>query len=327
MGLLSVIKKKCSVMQWGIGFCKVSIADVIRNKRLEGNFTWLNHSEKLQFIADPFIFRSQHNNINLLFEDFSVERDGFIGLKVLDDQFNLVSEKRILASDSHLSYPFIFKENGITYIIPESHQQGKVFIYEYDFLKDELVNGKVLVELPLLDTTIVKVSDTYWLFANYADGIDDNNKLYIYYSNSLCGQYQPHALNPVRNDLDGTRPAGNFITVDGNLYRPSQNCGKYYGKSLSISQIVQLTQDEFEEKHYCEILADPKSPYSDGLHTINVLDDIIVIDGVKLLFMPWTKTRLFFKKWVKKISGEQSMNSVTKSGNKKQSPSYFNATK
>ncbi|MDN3655841.1 hypothetical protein QWZ08_09415 [Ferruginibacter paludis] len=288
-------------MQWGIGFCRANIEDVIRNKRLDGNFTWIAHDERLHFIADPFIFRNQDNNINLLFEDFSVERDGFIGLKVLDDQYNLIAEKKVLESSSHLSYPFVFRENGITYVIPESHQQGKVFVYEYDFLKDELVNGKILVDLPLLDTTIVKIKDTYWLFANYGDGIDDNNKLYIYYSDALRGEYKPHSLNPVRNNLDGTRPAGNFIVVDGILYRPSQNCGKYYGKSITISEIIHLTPDEFEERHHCEISADHKSEYSAGLHTINVLGDIIVIDGVKLLFMPFTKTRLFLKKVFKKV--------------------------
>jgi hypothetical protein len=299
MEILDTIKKKCSVMQWGIGFCKANIADVIRNKALDVNFTWLDHSEKLQFIADPFIFRNGNNNINLLFEDFSVERDGFIGLKVLDDQFNVINEKRVLERDSHLSYPFIFKENGITYIIPESHQQGKVFIYEYNFLTDELDNGKVLVDLPLLDATIVKKNDIYWLFANYGDGVDDNNKLFIYYSDELCGRYKPHKLNPVRDNLDGTRPAGTFIEVDGILYRPSQNCGRYYGKSITISEIIKLTPEEFEERHYCELSANNKSPYAAGLHTINVLDNIIVIDGVKLLFMPWTKTRLFLKKLFK----------------------------
>ena len=289
-------------MQWGIGFCRADIADVIRNKRLDGNFTWLSHNAKLQFIADPFIFKSKENNINLLFEDFSIERDGFIGLKVLDDQFNLITEKKVLESGSHLSYPFIYKENGITYVIPESHQQGKVLIYEYDFLKDELVNPTILVDLPLLDTTIIKKDNTYWLFANHGDGVDDNNKLYIYYSDALCGEYKPHTLNPVRNNLDGTRPAGTFIEVDGILYRPSQNCGKYYGKSIAISEIIKLTKDAFEERHYCEICADSKSPYNAGLHTINVLDDVIVIDGVKLLFMPLTKTRLFFNKMFKKIN-------------------------
>jgi len=283
-------------MQWGIGFCRVNIKDVIRKKQLDGDFTWLAHNEKLQFIADPFIFRNQHNNINLLYEDFSVERDGFIGLKVLDDQFNLIRQKKVLETGSHLSYPYIYRENGITYIIPESHQQGKVFIYEYNFLTDELVNGKVLVELPLLDATIIKKNDTYWLFANYGDGVDDNNKLFIYYADALCGQYKPHAMNPVRNNLDGSRPAGTFIEVDGVLYRPSQNCGKYYGKSITITEIVKLTPNEFEERYYCDIAASSKSTYNAGLHTINVLDDIIVIDGVKLLFMPLTKTRLFFKR-------------------------------
>jgi hypothetical protein len=300
MGILSVIVKKCSVMQWGIGFTRGNIEEVIRNKKLDFHFTWLKQNEKLHFIADPFIFRNQHNNINLLYEDFSVERDGFIALKTLDSNFKQILEKKILAADTHLSYPFAFKENGITYIIPESHQQGKIYIYEYDFVHDQLINKKVLIEMPLLDATVVKYNNKYWLFAGYGDGVNDNNKLYIYYADELLGEYKSHAQNPVRNNLDGTRPAGSFIEVDGSLYRPSQNCGKYYGKSITITLITKLTENKFEEKYHFDISADNKNVYNAGLHTINVVDDIIVIDGVKLLFMPWTKARLFIKKHFKK---------------------------
>lgn len=300
MGIISVMVKKCSVMQWGIGFTRGNIKDVIRNKKLDFNFIWLKQDEKLHFTADPFIFKNQHNNINLLYEDFSVERDGFIALKTLDSNFKLISEKKILITDTHLSYPFVFKENGTTYIIPESHQQGKVFIYEYDLMYDKLINKKTLIDLPLLDVTVVKYNNKYWLFANYGDGVNDNNKLYIYYADELFGQYKSHTQNPVRNNLDGTRPAGSFIEVDGSLYRPSQNCGKYYGKSITITHVTKLTVNEFEEKYHFDIKADNKSDYNAGLHTINILDDIIVIDGVKLLFMPWTKARLFIKKHFKR---------------------------
>lgn len=289
-------------MQWGIGFARGDIKEVIRKKKLDLDFVWLANKEKLHFTADPFIFKNEQDEINLLYEDFSIERDGFIGLKILNNNFKPISEKKILQSASHLSYPFIFKEAGVTYIIPESHQQGKVLIYEYDFENNCLVNEKILIVLPLLDATVIKYNDKYWLFAGYGDGTDDNNKLYIYYSDTLLGEYRPHAKNPVRNSLDATRPAGNFLEVDGILYRPSQNCGKYYGKSITITQITMLTATEFEETYHCDISADSKSMYNAGLHTINTLDDIIVIDGVKLLFMPWTKTRLFVKKHFKKTA-------------------------
>ena len=295
MSVISKILKKCSVMQWGIGLAKGNIDDVIRKKTLSLSFTWLPQDSKLHFIADPFIFKNKQGNINVLYEDFSIEKDGVISLKTVDHNFKQIFQKELLKTGSHLSYPFVFKENGITYIIPESHQQGKVSVYEYDFDNNKLINEKILIDLPLLDATILKYNNKYWLFASKGDGVHDNNKLYIYHADTLLGQYKPHTKNPVRNHLDGTRPAGNFIEVDGSFYRPAQNCAEFYGKSITINKITKLTETEFEEERHFDITAATNSTFNAGLHTINVVDDVIVIDGIKLLFMPMTKTRLFLK--------------------------------
>ena len=37
MNIVSTILKKCSVMQWGIGFTHGNIEEVIRNKKLDFN--------------------------------------------------------------------------------------------------------------------------------------------------------------------------------------------------------------------------------------------------------------------------------------------------
>lgn len=288
-------------MQWGIGLANGSIEDVIRKKALNINFTWLPLDNKMHFIADPFIFKNKQGNINLLYEGFSIEKDGIISLKSIDNNFKQIFQKDLLKTESHLSYPFVFIENDITYIIPESSKNGQVSIYEYEYNNNILINEKLLVDLPLLDSTIVKYNNKYWLFATLGDGVFDNSKLYIYYSDTLIGEYKPHSKNPVRHHLDGSRPAGNFILVDGELYRPAQNCLEYYGKSISIYRLTTLTVDTFEEEHYFDILADSKSSFNAGLHTINAIDNVIVIDGIRLLFMPFTKARLFFKKMFKKL--------------------------
>jgi hypothetical protein len=296
MSIINKFLEKCSVAQWGIGLAKGKIDEVIREKRLDLNFTWLPQNNKLHFIADPFIFKNKEGGINILYEDFSIEKDGKIILTTVDNNFEPIFKKEILDTGSHLSYPFVFKENGLTYIIPESHQRGIVAIYEYDFENNILINEKILIDLPLLDSTILKYKNKYWIFASLGDGLFDNSKLYIYHSESLFGKYKPHAQNPVRHHLNATRPAGNFIQVDGDLFRPSQNCAENYGKSITINKVLRLSETEFEEEHYFDIKADKKCSFNAGLHTINVVDDVITIDGKRMHFMPFTKTRLFIKK-------------------------------
>ena len=296
MSIISKIIKKLSIMQWGIGFANGSVEDVIKKKSLQLNFKWLPRDNNIHFIADPFIFKNKQGNINLLYEDFSIEKDGFISLKIIDNNFKSIFQKQLLKTESHLSYPFVFLENGITYIIPESSKNGQVSIYEYEHAKNILINKKLLVDLPLLDSTIVKYNSKYWLFATLDDGVFDNSKLYIYHSDTLLGEYKSHVQNPVRHHFNGTRPAGNFITVDGELYRPAQNCLEYYGKSISIKKIISLTIEAFEEEHYFDIIPDPKSIFNAGLHTINAVDNVIVIDGIRLQFNPFTKAKLFLKK-------------------------------
>lgn len=296
MSIFSKILEKCSLMQWGIGLAKGDINDIIRKKKISLNFTWMPQNNKLHFIADPFIFKNKQGNINVLYEDFSLDKDGVISLTTLNQNFKPIYKKQLLKTNSHLSYPFIFEDLGTTYIIPESYQRGIVAIYEFDFDNNKLINEKVLIDLPLLDTTILKYNNKYWLFASLGDGQFDNSKLYIYYADSLLGKYKPHPQNPVRHNLDATRPAGNFIFVDGNIYRPSQNCSEYYGKSITINKIIKLSETEFEEEHYWKITAPKNSLFNAGLHTINVVDDIIVIDGKKFFFVPFTKARLYLKK-------------------------------
>lgn len=223
----------------------------------------------------------------------------------IDKDFNPTGTKEILDAGSHSSYPFVFIENDKTYIIPETSHQGKVSVYEYDFEHKCMINERVIINLPLLDSTIIKHNGKYWLFATLSDHQFDHSRLYIYYAETLFGAYQPHANNPVKENINGTRPAGNVISVDGELYRPSQNCGKFYGESITINKIATLSETQFSEEFYFKIVPDKDTAFNAGVHTINFLDDIIVIDGVRMLFKPWTKWKLFFEKKLKsRRSGE-----------------------
>ena len=300
MTLKNLYYKSCCVMQWNIGFGIYNIKDIIRERRNNMTFKWLPVSGKSKSFADPFIFKTDEDTLNLIYEDFSMIDSkcyGKIALSVLDKNFKPVFNKQILDSKTHSSYPFVYKENDKIYIIPESSKKGKVISFEYDLNSRSLTNEKNIIDnLPLLDSTIYKHNGTYWLFATLSDHQFDHSKLYIYYADSLFGNYKPHMNNPVKFGLEGSRPAGNIIEVDNELYRPAQNCSEYYGKSITINKITKLSIFEFLEEPYMEITADKNSEYSEGLHTINSLNDIVVVDGIKMVFMPIKKIKMYFKK-------------------------------
>ena len=294
------------VMQWNIGFANYNIKDIIRDKKNDLKFKWFPIEDSGKSFADPFIFRTEDKKLHVVYEEFSMidpKIYGKIVLSTVNEDFTPSFNKEILDSKTHSSYPFIFTENNETYVIPESGQRGKVSCYQFDVASRSLINERILINnLPLLDSTIFKYNNKFWLFATLADHKYDHSKLYIYYADSLFGNYTPHIKNSVKYGLDGTRPAGNIITVDNELFRPAQNCKEYYGKSITINKILILNEKEFEEEPYLEITAEKNSMYSEGIHTINFLDDIVVVDGIKMIFMPLKKIKIFFqKKFTSKI--------------------------
>jgi hypothetical protein len=141
--------------------------------------------------------------------------------------------------------------------------------------------------------TIFKYNNKYWLFGTL-NGKDADNKLYIYISDTLLGPYFSHSKNPVKTGLNGTRPAGNIIEVDGALYRPSQNCMYTYGESITINKVNLLDETAYEEEFYMVLSINKKNKNNKGmhgLHTINIAGDVMVVDGTRWRFSLSTKFR------------------------------------
>ena len=286
---MSIIKKysdKLYLKQWGIGFLKASIADIIRTRRTDLSFEWMSLEDKTISHADPFVFKTDDGRVNILFESVSsYNLNGKISLMVCNDSLTPVMEKVVLNTNAHLSYPFVYRENGKIYVFPESAFSGKLNAYEFDQSTRTFINKKEILSLPLLDATILKHDNRYWLFATKL-GENMHEDLHIFYSDDLFGPYIPHAGNPVKQNINGSRPAGNFIEVDGGIYRPAQNCSNYYGESITINKIKKLSTTTFEEEEYMVIGSNKSDEFNYGIHTINVVDDIIILDGQKGYFEP-----------------------------------------
>ena len=72
-----------------------------------------------------FLINYKNNNY-VFFENYSYEsKKGKISCGILKTN-NLIEIKDVLCKDYHLSYPFIFEEEGNYYMIPETSENQKV---------------------------------------------------------------------------------------------------------------------------------------------------------------------------------------------------------
>jgi hypothetical protein len=282
---------KFFIQQWILGVARGNLVSMIRDREFNPQIEWMRVKGPEMLYADPFLYRNG-SEYNILFEDYSMyDNYGKISVIKLGEHTGTNAHSVVLDTRSHLSYPFIYSENGTSYLFPEASQSGKLSCYEYDTATTTTRYIKDIVNLPLLDGTIYRYNNKYWLFGTI-NGPDADSKLHIFYADSLLGDYKAHPANPVRHGIDGSRPAGKIIEVDGQLYRPAQNSRYTYGGSITVNRIKKLTESEYEEEFHMTISLNGKNPSNrgmHGIHTINHIDDVIVVDGTVWRFSPALK--------------------------------------
>ena len=186
-----------------------------------------------------------------------------------------------LESPFHLSYPYSLQYSGNLVMVPEHSESEDLSLYRVDQNGVASEKESIGPNMRLLDSTIVRFNDKYWLFATHP-GADENTNLYIYYSNDLEAPWSMHAQNPVKRDISNARPAGQFIFHDGKMFRPAQDCRKHYGSGIIVNEVKTLNENAFEELPVSEIRPEVGSRYEYGLHTISSAGDYTVVDGARL---------------------------------------------
>jgi hypothetical protein len=188
--------------------------------------------------------------------------------------------ERVLERDHHLSYPFVFEHEGTLYMVPESAQNGTVELHRCVEFPLRWRLEKVLLEgVRLVDATLHRGADRWWMFANGAAGASRvfDDELHIFHAESLLGDWRPHLRNPVKSDARCTRPAGRLYWHNGALQRPAQICAPGYGAGLSINRVLRLTPRDYAERQVERVLPD-RARGLIGLHTVNRAGDLTVID-------------------------------------------------
>lgn len=298
--MIERIFDKLFVKQWNIAIGQMQLHDFMKKRLINTKLKWYHYSRLNEFYADPFVLKNPNGNYHIIYEKMCKFKGyGEIHIKTINKNFEILSKKKLLEFPNHLSYPCVYSEQSNTYIIPESSEDGNLYMYEFDFEKIILKNKILLISnMKLLDTTVLKYNNKYWLFSTQR-GADSNSKLIIHYSDCLKGPYHSHKQNPFKNSLFGCRPAGNIFKFLDSNYRPTQNCTDYYGGSIVINKINVLNENEFSEEHVFEIKPEQISNNIKGIHTINFIDNVFVIDGLRKIFSPFDQLKFKFYKYSK----------------------------
>jgi hypothetical protein len=136
----------------------------------------------------------------------------------------------------------------------------------------------LLRDVHVVDATIHKVNGKFWMFAGVSNGnYSNSDELCLFFADALTGPWTPHVANPVVSDVRHARPAGRLFYEGGRLIRPSQDCGKAYGYALAFSEVVTLSESEYEERQISRLEPDAVEGCV-GTHTYNRTEQFEVVD-------------------------------------------------
>ncbi|MCH7396508.1 hypothetical protein MM236_00850 [Belliella sp. DSM 107340] len=257
---------------WEIWLSKKDSGKKVKISNPEGNY-----------LADPFLIEKE-GGAWLFAEQYCYKKNkGSIAIAKIEND-KVSGFQTIIEEAYHLSYPFVWEENGTFWMYVESAAKAGLRLYKaekspYDW---KLFNEKML-DQKLYDPTICKKDGLYWLFANQKahPSTSSFDELYLYYSEDFVnGNWISHPQNPIVSDVKSSRPAGALFEKDGDWYRPAQDSAKHYGHRVKIQKIIKWNIFEYEEVTTEVVEADWQKDLK-GTHTINRSENFLVTDSFR----------------------------------------------
>ena len=274
--------------RWQIGIVENSLEGIVNGEELQ--VQWPANPFHDRWFADPFVLSVNGNEVTLLVEDYRYKDDrGRISRIIVDMERNSIVSCKTILDGGHYSFPAIMRYEGKVYFYPEQSRQGKLELFEYcpktetckyvETLSDEPLTDAIIykgviysTQLPEPNGKTLKMfkwpsavqsstaasqgSSALWTFKSPSD-VQDATALNL----------ELETLNQPKTYVFGeciARNAGDFFECGGKVYRPAQECNRWYGNALSI----QL----YENGEFKEVRRIPR------LHTLNSYQGVTVVD-------------------------------------------------
>jgi hypothetical protein len=234
----------------------------------------------LRFYADPFPFVVDGRTV-LFVEEFD-HRLGRAGIAAVefDARGPRTPPRTVLATSSHLSYPFVFEHAGDVWMTPESSAAHRIDLYRAVQFPDSWELAATLVTgVEASDPTLVHYGGRWWMMATVREEHGSfSDALYLWSATNLLGPWVPHHRNPVLVDIASARPAGRIVQRDGRMLRPAQDCRGGYGRAVTLAEITRLDDDGFGQ-NILGTLEAGGAWAGRRLHTLNRAGRLECIDG------------------------------------------------
>ena len=274
------IKRKFrnKIEQWGIlfDFNKKTFDSIKKTNRI--------YAPKDRFYADPFIIKKNQDYF-VFIEELIYQKDkGHISYFKIDKNGNYNLPEKILENKYHMSYPFVFEFENNYYMIPETSENKSIDLYKCKKFPDQWEFEKTIMKnINAVDSTLLRKDNKWWLFTSISFlESSPNDSLSIFYADNLySNKWTPLAKNPVISDVRKSRSAGKIFELNGNYYRPSQDCAGGYGKGIIFNKIIKLNEYEYSEERVESIYSEDDNTI-EGIHTFAQYEKLRIFDFKKL---------------------------------------------
>ena len=124
--------KKFSDERWNIGFFENSLDSIMKGETVR--VKWMKHTYRDRWFADPFILDVTDKEIIVLAEEFykPIYRGRISRLTIDRETLELKQLDIVLQLNTHLSFPFIERENNDIFLYPENGARGGLWRYKYN---------------------------------------------------------------------------------------------------------------------------------------------------------------------------------------------------
>lgn len=228
------------------------------------------------FQADSFLFVKEEE-LFLFYELQHWDDPGCIAMVKTRDLKTWTKPQIVLQQPFHLSFPYVFEDNGTIYMIPESQESDSIrlfkanedltaFTFVRTLLQQERKDG---IHYNYNDSHIYREEGKYYLFTSYQKDWMYYQELYVT-DDLLNGNFVKHPASPICISNEYGRNGGSLIHYDGQLLRVTQDCHENYGDNVSLFEITQLDEEHYEEKLFRRNIFPKNSIFIDGGHQLNI---------------------------------------------------------
>lgn len=229
------------------------------------------------FQADSFLF-VKGDELFLFYELQHWDDPGVIAMVKTRDLKTWTQPVVVLKQPYHLSFPYVFEDKGQIYMIPESQESDAVHLFRAD--NDELTSfSKVRtllhqertegIHYNYNDSHVYRKEGLYYLFTSYQKDWMYYQELYVA-DDLLEGEFYRHPKSPICVSNEYGRNGGSLIDYDGKLLRVTQDCHADYGDNVSLMEIIQLSETDYEERLYRRNVLPRNNIFRDGGHQLNI---------------------------------------------------------